>query len=523
MIPEGKVPVSQEGKLLPSAQTAASLEQIEGDSYDIEGHCGRSRNAAGRLLQGTVRMLAVVGVLTAGTHALEATPAEADDTRANATAITIDTRHPGAPVPKRFFGLSFETHTAHLLARYSAQGNLKSILNLIGPGVVRLSGNAVEETRWQKSGHASGPFWSTSSVTANDFKGINNLLKTTGWEVELGVALKHNTPQAAASEAKAAQSIFGSSLLDVQVGNEPSLYRPRWSQPRYSQTIKSYEQAMHRAAGGFALGGPNISDPKFLTSWTPSIKSIRPDVMTAHYYPMRCKDTDRTMTRLLSPQTRQSEDRIFSRYMRVARSIKRPLRIDEANSASCKGEPGVSDEYGAALWALDEAARAMENGASGINFHNQPEDCRTYSVVCAPTQADLRSGQLRAQPLLYAILMAKSLAVGSERPVQIRQNPSLDNLETHAFIDDQGHTKILAVNFGPSSKTLLIPNTQEPATVQELRGASLTKKTGVTLGGAAVTRSGTWQPNAPSPVTTNEQGKRVVTVPRWSAELIEYT
>ena len=41
--------------------------------------------------------------------------------------------------------------------------------------------------------------------------------------------------------------------------------------------------------------------------------------------------------------------------------------MDETNDVSCEGEPGVSNAFASALWALDYTARAMTTGVAGVN------------------------------------------------------------------------------------------------------------------------------------------------------------
>jgi hypothetical protein len=53
----------------------------------------------------------------------------------------------------------------------------------------------------------------------------------------------------------------------------------------------------------------------------------------------------------------------------VAQDAGKPLLMIETNSASCGGFPGLSDSFGAALWALDYSLQMACSNFSGAMFH----------------------------------------------------------------------------------------------------------------------------------------------------------
>jgi hypothetical protein len=85
----------------------------------------------------------------------------------------------------------------------------------------------------------------------------------------------------------------------------------------------------------------------------------------------------------------------------IARDYGLPLLMFETNTASCSGFLGISDSFGAALWALDYALQMAYVNFSGALLHSggrnayynvsiccQPSDCPTnkildsHSLVC---------------------------------------------------------------------------------------------------------------------------------------------
>ena len=53
----------------------------------------------------------------------------------------------------------------------------------------------------------------------------------------------------------------------------------------------------------------------------------------------------------------------------LAQQVGKPFLMFETNSASCGGFDGVSDSFGAALWALDYGLQMAYGNFSGALFH----------------------------------------------------------------------------------------------------------------------------------------------------------
>jgi hypothetical protein len=53
----------------------------------------------------------------------------------------------------------------------------------------------------------------------------------------------------------------------------------------------------------------------------------------------------------------------------VAQSVGKPFLMFETNTASCGGFPGISDSYGAGLWALDYGFQMAYSNFSGALLH----------------------------------------------------------------------------------------------------------------------------------------------------------
>lgn len=73
-----------------------------------------------------------------------------------------------------------------------------------------------------------------------------------------------------------------------------------------------------------------------------------------------------------SYMTHASGQNIVQEYLgsqSYAQSLNKPLMMFETNSASCGGFPGISDAFGASLWALDYAMQMAYSNFSVAMFH----------------------------------------------------------------------------------------------------------------------------------------------------------
>src|SRR5262249_6495419 len=126
-------------------------------------------------------------------------------------------------------------------------------------------------------------------------------------------------------------------------------------------------------------------------------------LLTDHYYPLSSCGSTPVVSELLSPVLREDESSMLGKLRAIGRARALPLQIDETNNISCKGQPGVSDSFAAALWAADSTARAMAAGMRGLDFHDLLDRPGAYSPLVAS------NGRLRANPEWYALLLTAGL------------------------------------------------------------------------------------------------------------------
>jgi hypothetical protein len=436
----------------------------------------------------------------------------------------------GPVVPEDFLGLSFEVGSLPNLDSFASTGDLVNLMRSLGNGVMRFGGISVDtEAAW--ADESAPPAWAHTTVTPQDLAGLAALARASGWRVLLGVTLGHYEPAAAAQEAQVAQSLLGTSLEGIAIGNEPDrfvadgLRSSPWSFAEYVSEVQAYRAAIAAAAPGVPIVGPDASSGEAVLSWASETAAAeRPALLSAHYYPLtRCEAYAPKLSDLVSPLTRVNESAILTQLAAVARESGIPLRVDETNNVSCRGQPGVSNVFASALWAVDYVARAMASGVAGLNFHDLIAEPESYSPLVAGGAQELASGAFHANPEWYALLLSDRLL--GDRPVQAAVRGGERTLTAAAFLSPSGSLQLALVDFAPAGARplhvrLQLPSSLQSGTILRLSAPGLRATTDVTLGGSAVTPEGTWAPDAGLPQVSDKRGSLALNMAASSAALV---
>jgi hypothetical protein len=195
------------------------------------------------------------------------------------------------------------------------------------------------------------------------------------------------------------------------------------------------------------------------------------------------------------------------------------VQIDETNNISCKGQPGVSDSFAAALWAADYTARAMATGMRGLDFHDLLDRPGAYSPLIAS------KGRLHANPEWYALLLTSGLQ--GARPLHTTVHGAAE-LSARTFLDPGGLPRLLLVNFEPSGARALrvqlhLAGRYAGGNILRLTAPSPYATSRVRLGGREVTPSGTWSARLPLPGVYQRGGTLSLALPSSSAALVTLT
>ncbi len=441
--------------------------------------------------------------------------------------VTVGSRASGVRVARNFVGLSFEGEATPLLSRYGRGGTLVRYLRSLGTGVIRVGGvSADKSTAWAPPGTPLPP-WASTAVTPEALAGIGALARRTGWSVLWTVNLGHYDPASAAAEAAAADAELGSSLAGVEIGNEPNAYvneglrPPDWGLERWSGQVAAYRHAIESAAPGTPIASP---DPSTGIRWLPWVRRaalLRPSLLTDHFYPLTsCNYLSPTIAELTGAAVRAGETATLARVAAIARTSGEPLRIDETNDVSCHGEPGVSNSFASALWAVDWIVRAMRAGVAGLNFHDLLDEPAAYSPLVLGRRA-----RLHANPEWYALLMVSRLDGEVPLDTLASADPSLTSGAFLARGKRRQSLNVVLVNFAapgttPQLARVRVPRRFRSGTVLRLVSPSPASLSRVTLGGSEVSASGAWRPRLPLPRVVASHGYLTLQIAPSSAVLV---
>lgn len=422
------------------------------------------------------------------------------------------------PIPRSFFGLSTEYWALPQFER--RLGLLERVLALLhatgdGPLELRIGGDSADHSFWHPQVRRM-PDWAYP-LTPAWLAQTRTLARETRARLILDLNLVTASPAIAGRWARVATAgLPRGSVAGFEIGNEPDIYSQEYWRamtahgrldgdgpadlPRdltpggYARDFAAYARLLARAAPGVPLVGPALANPIADRAWLPPLLRREHRVLSevsVHRYPytacaLRGSRQFPTVQRVLGPLGSLRMAAALRPLVAIAHGYGLPLRLTELNSIACGGRPGVSDSYATALWADDALFALLQAGVSGVDLHVRAE------AVNAPFSFDARG--LVARPLLYGLIMfVRALGSNASRvPVSVRAGRSAA-LEAWAARPAGGGLNVLIVDRGgaPVRVRLAIGNRGRLA-VQRLLGPSPGARTGVTLAGQWLSRTGRW-------------------------------
>jgi hypothetical protein len=503
-----------------------------------------SRHLPRSALAGAVALAA----LGAGSPAATAAPRRAP--AATVLAVRIDASRPGAALRPGFVGLSFEAPTLSAPAITSGSSHLPNLLGSLGHGLLRFAGDSVDHTQWLAGAAPAAP-WAAATLTRADLDHAAELGRLTGWRVLLGLNLGHPDTAAVADEARAATTTLGPSLAGLEIGNEPDLYgrpvpipfRPvlgshalrggAWRFSSYAAQYATLRHAVANAAPTAPLFGPATAAltwlGPFVARRTPGLVAV-----SQHYYPLdRCRHGKvlahgPSIASLLSARAVQRAQREIASAVATAHRGGLPLRLDEANSVACGGQPNTSDTFASALWALNFGLLSAHAGAVGVDFHGGLGSCRAMGSLSAPWYSPLcaqADGQLRPRPEYYGLLALSALEGAVFVPTTYR---SASNVAVYALRAADGSLRAVIDDMDTSATApggVARPITLKlqagghfhHASAVRLSASGVGAKSAVTLGGASVATNGSFPGAAATPLAGSAGGFTVTVTPASAA------
>ncbi|KAF9458509.1 glycoside hydrolase family 79 protein [Collybia nuda] len=244
--------------------------------------------------------------------------------------------------------------------------------------------------------------------------------------------------------AEYGQTILGDNLLGLQAGNEPDYYSaPGHDHRPTNYTEMDYYGEFHDLVTAMdansnipvknMLIGPSLASgpwmPEKVLVDTPYLESFADKLyaITMENYPsnncfVRFKvgsyvDPQETFHEFLTHNAGLNLVRKYRNTSNLARQLGKPFIMFETNSATCGGLPGISDSFGAALWALDYGFTMAATNFSGALLHIGGQNVY-YNPFTAPPTNQTAFNQWTVGSIFYSTLIMAE-AFGKSNTSQI--------------------------------------------------------------------------------------------------------
>jgi hypothetical protein len=409
-----------------------------------------------------------------------------------AATLKLHTDKPGPTIPANFVGLSYETQQLTDPDFFSARntGLVTQFRALAPRGVLRIGGNTSDVGWWKPTPTSKQPPLPPSvvvislrpdeipfqklaySVTPQAVVNLRAFLDATGWTCLYGINLGTSTPERAAEEAAFVAKTLGPKLEYFQIGNEPDLFQHRfrekakWTAEAYLDEWLAAANAIRAVVPAARFGLPDIaSNAPWMEAIAARLSSTpHPPHIAAishHYYfggpPANPKVN---LSDLLKPDPKVTRNADISRA--AAAKLNTRFRMTEGNTCFRGGKPGVSDVFGAALWAADYLLTLASLGYAGVNLHGgsgkavadslggtlpgellMPDPKAPHPRPFYTPIAEIE-GRYVAEPVFYGLQFAQLFAGATLIPVDF--NPGAVNATVYAAKLPSGQVVIAIIN-----------------------------------------------------------------------------
>ena len=447
--------------------------------------------------------------------------------------VTVHSKNPGKTIAPDFVGLSDEARDIVTTIFDEKNSILVQLLKNLGPGTLRLGGITLElHTFWSRTVRV--PRTSPDvTVIGTDLNRLFTFAQKVGWKVILGLSFGHYDPAAAADEAEYAVTNGGSSLLALEIGNEPDTYyeftlRPLpYTYASFRTEFEDYVQAINTRVPNAPIAGPDTCRAPTSLGWfSQFMTDKKPQVALAthHIYYLNADaspDAPKypSIKNMLSPSLITGVTNEVDELVKLAQIQNVPLQIDETNSTGASGaavpKAGVIDTFASALWVTDYMYNLAEHGVRGVNIHGTFNCPVIYSPIC------IQKNTYTIRPIYYGMLFFSQAAKGQLVPVEIQSSV---NVVAHASLDSDKNLRLTLINKDITKNVAVqikIDKSYSKANLMRLVAPSIDSTTGVTFGGSAVNSDGSWSPTVTEPVAKNGNTFQIA-LPAGSAAVVTF-
>jgi hypothetical protein len=442
-------------------------------------------------------MLLVAAVAQGSSHHATATP----------LTVTVSGTEVGPPLPAGFVGLATEYWNVEQEVgtdpKQPDKAFEQTLRNLAPKGgfSLRIGGDSTDWT-WFPIPGMKQPAWVRWTMTPTWAAVTDKLVDDLGAHLIIGINMEADSLKVADAEVHEIRSTMGSTPTTFELGNEPELY--------------SHFPFYHDTAGQAVLGRPKtysltdmadqwnqmanaLPDVRFAGPGYSSINAL-PDVgqflseskklsiVTVHVYPLkstRCTGGARPQeSELFTPHSLQSLASGMAGWTSLAHQNGVGVRVDEMNTVTCGGQPGFTNTFGPALWALNVLPLYARAGVNGVNVQSRPYTAQNL-IQTDKTHAGWR---VYVDPEYYGLMAFAQLTPPGSKMLSVGTMPS--GLYAWADRTPQGQEHVVVTNVGSAPTSVAIPATGAvgAAIAETLSAGSggLTATSGIKLGGQTI-------------------------------------
>ena len=353
----------------------------------------------------------------------------------------------------------------------------------LGSPVLRIGGDSQDQVAPAGTPVRAG----LTDLPADFWKQVACLERETRIPIVVGLNLAWGTPSWAVEMAAGARSAIPRRRLRFELGNEPDIYgdpvkwwdgsalvATRMPLPTYLARAKALEAVLGPRAG---VEGPDFASGRWTASVPALARALRLDTIDAHYYPLEgCGgQTAASGAALLTRQIQGKLDERV-RLARDARAAGLRAVISEANSVSCGGAGGVSDQPVSAVWALRMIVTALRDGFAAVRFHASGSAYDPFIVT---------GGEVALRPLYTGLAGAARLLAAGAKLQAIPNARALDGVEItgpgarRAFVLSNYTTRPVWVSLATRTRARILELTPGTPTTRNATGIAGAGATGI--------------------------------------------